>query len=300
MRRHFAVLLLPMAAGLRVPVRMQATQPSWLQSGQQASPVPPPQIRSTDTDSLATLGGSKFLSQPAWLSTTAAPKASVMARFYNTASLVWVGAVLDAVRARDPLTAAGFVVASVSARLLAIASTAGRLANPTYQRLTSVFAVFGLAQAAVASVVSPPRAVAHVVASSTFLAGSKSVLADLKETTMLAFVPSLGSFVANLYWLLLVLPALVATLAAPPSASLTALAFLGPGLVLKDAASRGRLNASTFRRLNLAVGIALLPVVRQIALTSPEKAPFLVPIASCAIALALVSGVKSVIAEKSI
>jgi len=262
--------------------------PSWLAPAGKRKAASPKRPRAT------------FDSQPAWIEESGLKTSRRLQSAYNTASLVWLGALADAAR-HDPLGAASFGVASVAARLLSLAASAGRKRSNSYLRLDGCLALFGLGHAALAWQTKPATALAHTVASGAFIAGAaaagSSVFAQAASVVSRLARPS-KSAMANAYFAFLVAPAALCLISTPPATALTSWLFAGVAVVLKDAAARHRLQASTFRRLNLALGFALLAVIAHVAHHLPRQAPFLVSVASASLILTLGNGLRALATAK--
>lgn len=242
-----------------------------------------------------------FGSKPAWIGAVGSPR---LAMAYNGAAFIWLGAFADAAKAASFLSMASFLLAATAARLLASAATMGRLSSGTYRRLNGCLAVLGLGQAALFAQAKPATAVAHVVAASSAIAGcatsGSNFLREAKDVFFIATLPSVKSTAANAYLALLLMPALFAVISAPPAIALGAWTFLGVGAVLKDAAARFRLEATTFRRLNVVVGLSLFLVVHHISTYAPRLAPFLVTVASGSIILTLSNALRAIYSARRI
>lgn len=266
------------------------SRPHWLSSNNVPSKQPSAAKRPQAT----------FDSQPLWIEGGA--KQARLANAYDAAALIWLGALVDGTRS-SPMVAASFGAASAAARILSIAASSGRLSSATYTRLSGCLAVFGLGQAALAASAKPATAVAHVVAASAAAAGcAASGTFFLREaaSVLAGLLPSIKSAAANAYLALVLVPSLCVVISAPPATALGAWLFAGIGVSLKDAAARNRLNASTFRRLNIVLGLAVLVAVKHIPAALPRQAPFLVAVSSAAACLTLGNGLGAVWSAKRI
>lgn len=242
-----------------------------------------------------------FDSQPSWIA-AAASNNPRLANAYNAACLIWVGALLDSWQT-NTMTAASFALASVSAKLLSSAASAGRLSSATYRRLNGCLAVFGIGQALLFLQSKPATSFAHAVASGAAVTGCAAFGSTfLREAASVCVhaVPSVKSPMANAYFALIVVPAVCALISTPPATALTAWLFVGIGVTLKDGATRNRLDASTFRRLNLVVGLALIALIRHAAIEMPRQAPFLITIAAGSVLLSLGNGLRAILSAKRI
>lgn len=242
-----------------------------------------------------------FGSNPTWIGAVGAPR---LAMAYNGAAIIWLGAFADAAKASGYLSMASFLLAATAARLLASAAMMGRLSSGTYRRLNGCLAILGIGEAALFSQIKPASAVAHAVAASSAIVGCSAAgtnfLREAKDIFFISTLPSVKSLTANAYLAVLLMPALLAVISAPPAIALGAWTFLGVGAVLKDAAARFRLEATTFRRLNIVVGLSLFLVVHHISTYAPRLAPFLVTLASGSIILTLSNALRAIYVTKRI
>lgn len=240
-----------------------------------------------------------FDSQPSWIAAAGSNNPRI-ANAYNAACLIWVGALVDSWRI-NTMTAASFALASVTANLLSSAASAGRLSSATYRRLNGCLAIFGIGQALLFLQSKPATSFAHAVAGGAAVAGCAACGSSfLREAAGVCFhaLPSVKSPMANAYFALVVAPAICALISTPPATALAAWLFVGVGVTLKDGATRNRLDASTFRRLNLVLGLALIALIRHVAVEYPRQAPFLVTIAAGSVLLSLGNGLRAILSAK--